>query len=57
MWELLLRVLSVPLATPDDELVRLRVIDTVPGSQNNLRGQQRGSTQIDVNLLVLGGKY
>ena len=57
MWQLLLGVLGVPLTAPDDELLRPGVVDTVGGSQNHLLGKQRGSTQIDVHLLVLRGKY
>ena len=53
VWQLLLGVLGVPLAAPDDELVSLGAVDTVPGSQNHPLGKERGSTQIDVNLLVL----
>lgn len=57
VWQLLLGVLGVPLTAPDDELLRPGVVDTVGGSQNHLLGKQRGSTQIDVHLLVLRGKY
>ena len=53
VWQLLLGVLGVPLAAPDDELLSLGAVDTVAGSQNHLLGKERGSTQIDVNLLVL----
>ena len=53
VWQLLVLVLGVPLAAPDDELLSLGPVDTVAGSQNHLLGKQRGSTQIDVNLLVL----
>ena len=57
VWQLLLGVLGVPLAAPDDELLRLGAVNTVAGSQNHLLGNERGSTQIDVDLLVLRGKY
>ena len=57
VWQLLVLVLGVPLAAPDDELLSLGPVDTVAGSQNHLLGKERGSTQIDVNLLVLRGKY
>ena len=53
VWQRLVLVLGVPLAAPDDELLSLGPVDTVAGSQNHLLGKQRGSTQIDVNLLVL----
>ena len=53
MWQLLQGVLGVPLAAPDDELLSLGAVDTVAGSQHHLLGKERGSTQIDVNLLVL----
>ena len=55
VWQRLVLVLGVPLAAPDDELLSFGAVDTVPGSQNHLLGKERGSTQIDVNLLVLKG--